>query len=72
MARVVILGITGEQGLWVVDLDAGTAAPLTNSPDSTLQPIVNLRASGATVTRGVNVAVSVASADVAYSGHFDG
>jgi len=72
MARVVILGIAGEPGLWVVDLDAGTAAPLTNPPDSTLQPIVNLRAAGATVTRGVNVAVSVASAESAYCGHFDG
>ncbi|NLR96648.1 hypothetical protein HGP17_07355 [Rhizobium sp. P38BS-XIX] len=72
MARVVILGITGEEGLWVVDLDAGTAAPLTNSADASLQPIVNLRAAGATVTKGVNVAVTVKSADSAYSGHFDG
>lgn len=71
MARVVILGIKGEAGLWVVDLDAGTAAPLTNPIDSTLQPVATLRAAGAAVIRGVDVAVTVKSAESAYSGHFD-
>ncbi|MBM7048340.1 MULTISPECIES: hypothetical protein [Rhizobium] len=72
MARVVILGIAGEEGLWVVDLDAGTAAPLKSPIASTLHPVVTLRAAGAAVIKGVDVAVSVKSAKTAFSGHFDG
>jgi len=72
MARVVIIGVAGEKGLWVADLDKGTVVQLTTHLTGTLKPVVDLRASGAVITKGVDVAVLVKSADKAFSGHLDG
>jgi hypothetical protein len=35
MAKVVVFGVAGDDGLWVADLDAGTIAPL-RSPTTLL------------------------------------
>ncbi|AYG58910.1 hypothetical protein QD460_19675 [Rhizobium jaguaris] len=72
MARVVVIGIAGEEGLWVADLDAGTVTPLHPPKAGALKTVVDLRASGASVIKDVDVAVTVKSAHAAVSGHLDG
>ena len=68
---VVVIGIAGEEGLWVADLHAGTVKPL-NPPKGDLKTVTDLRRGGATVTKGVNIAVTVKSAEAAFSGHYVG
>lgn len=73
MARVVVLSIEGDNGLWTVDLDALSVQPLA-APTTAggLKTVVDIRATGAVVTKGVNVAVLVKSAVAAASGQYDG
>ncbi|WP_112812319.1 hypothetical protein [Ensifer sp.] len=72
MAKVAILGFVGEAGLYVVDIDAGTVAPLTAPVKGGLQAVVDVQNAGGSVIRGVNVAVSVDSAEDISNGRFDG
>jgi hypothetical protein len=72
MAKVVVIGIAGETDLWVVDFDAGTVKPLSAPKAGSLKVVTDLGAAGTTVTKGVNVAVVVKSADEVFSGHYDG
>lgn len=66
---VVVIGIEGETGLWIADLDAGTVAPLTPSSGD-LKTVSDLRAGGSVITKGVDFAVTVKSAETAASGHY--
>ncbi|OCP22436.1 MULTISPECIES: hypothetical protein [unclassified Ensifer] len=72
MARVVVISIAGEEGLWVADLDAGSVVPLDPPTTGGLKTVADLRATGTIVTKGVDVAVVVKSAEAASSGHYDG
>lgn len=72
MAKVAILGFAGEEGLYVVDLEAGTVAPITTPIKGALQAVVDVQKAGGSVIRGVNVAVSVTSAEDISNGRFDG
>lgn len=56
MARIVVLGIKGENGLWAVDLDAGTATQIGVPTSGTLKTADDLRKAGATITVDVNFA----------------
>ena len=56
MARIVVLGIEGEDGLWAVDLDAGTATQVGVPASGTLKTADDLRKAGATITVDVNFA----------------
>jgi hypothetical protein len=59
MARIVILGLKGEAGLWSVDLDAGTATQIGSPTGGTLKAADDLRKAGATITSGVDLAALV-------------
>jgi hypothetical protein len=72
MAKVVIVGVTDEKGLWIADLDAGTIVPLADPTVGNLKTVSDLRASGASVVKGVDVAISIQTAAAAASGHLDG
>lgn len=72
MAKVVILGVAGEEGLWVADLDAGTIAPLPSPTTGPLKIAVDLRASGTSVNKGVDLAIVVQSAAAVAAGHLVG
>lgn len=72
MAKVAILGFAGEEGLYIVDLEAGTVAPMTVPVKGALQTVVDLQRAGGTVIKGVSVAVSVTSAEDISNGRFDG
>ncbi|MCZ4092953.1 hypothetical protein [Sinorhizobium psoraleae] len=72
MARVIVISMAGEEGLWVVDLDAGSVVPLDPPKAGGLNTVTDLRASGTIVTKGVDMAVVVTSAEAAFAGHYDG
>ncbi|MBB5573880.1 MULTISPECIES: hypothetical protein [Rhizobium] len=71
MAHVVI-GIPGDPQLYLADLSAGTVTPLAPQAQSPLHAADQLRHAGATVVKGVNLAVVVGGAAKAASGVFDG
>ena len=71
MAKVVVIGIKGDAGLWIADLDAGTVSPLAAPSSGDLKTVSDLRAGGAVVTKGVDFAVVVKSAQAAASGQYD-
>ncbi len=71
MARNVVFGLPGEAGLWIADLDAGTVAPLKAEAGSALATADGLRKNGATVVKGVNLALAVETAGAAFSGFMD-
>lgn len=62
MAKVVVIGIAGESGLWLADLDAGTVTPIKDAPSGDLGAAVALSKQGITVTKGVSLAVTASSA----------
>lgn len=72
MAKVVVIGITGEKGLWVVDIDAGTVTPLAEPTTGNLKNVVELQAAGASIIKGVDIAIAVESAGQVASGHMEG
>jgi hypothetical protein len=71
MARIVVLGLPGEDGLWAVDLDAGTVTTLAPPTTGALKAADDLRKAGATVTKGVNLAALATSLDAASGGYMD-
>ncbi|OOG71001.1 hypothetical protein BLJAPNOD_04881 [Ensifer sp. M14] len=72
MTKVVVIGIEGEKGLWVVDLDARSVEPLETPKSGGLKTVADLRATGASVIKGADVALVVKSAAAASSGHYEG
>lgn len=71
MAKVVVIGVAGEKGLWVADLDAGTVTALALPSSGDLKTVTDLRAGGSTIIKGVDFAVTVTSSQAAASGHYD-
>ncbi|MBB3944556.1 hypothetical protein GGQ73_000479 [Rhizobium skierniewicense] len=67
MAQAVILGIEGEEGLWLVDFQSGTITAVKEPLTGELEKAASLRASGVAITKGVNFAIS-ASADTLGAG----
>jgi len=51
-------------------LEAGTVTPLAAPASGDLKTVADLRAGGAVVTKGVDFAITVASAKSAASGHY--
>lgn len=71
MARIVVVGLQGEEGLWVADLDAGTVSALPAPSTGALKAADDLRKAGAVITKGVNLAALATSADAASGGYMD-
>lgn len=70
MAKVVVLGVTGEATLWAVDLEAGSVSPIEGALEGEIAVAAELRKSGVTVTKGVDLSIAVGSAtDIAKSHH---
>lgn len=57
MSRIVVIGIPGEDGLWMADLDAGTVTPVDASLCEELALTTN--EDSAPVIRGVKMAVAI-------------
>jgi len=71
MARLVVLGIEGDDGLWVADLDAGMVTQIGVPSGGALKAADDLRKAGATITKGVNLAALASSADAVSGGFMD-
>lgn len=71
MAKVIVLGIPGEPGLWLADLDAGTVSKIDAPSDGALASANALRAGGSAVIKGVDFAIAVSSAAKVSSGLLD-
>lgn len=71
MARLVVLGIEGDDGLWVADLDAGTVTQITAPSTGALKAADDLRKAGASVVKGVNLAALASSASAVSGGFMD-
>lgn len=70
MANAVVIGIAGESGLWLADLESGTVTPLSEPLSGGIATAIALRQQGVSVVKGVDVAIAVSSAaDVAASHH---
>jgi hypothetical protein len=71
MAKVVVIGIPGEPGLWVADLGNGTVTPL-KSVTGDLATVNGFRKPGSAFVKNVDLAIAVSSADEVFAGHMDG
>ena len=72
MAKIVVIGLPGETGLWIADLDAGTVAPMDPPTGDALGAANLLRSGGAAVVNGVDLAIAVQSSAEAFAGKFEG
>ncbi|MGQ3211372.1 MAG: hypothetical protein ACT6U0_25660 [Shinella sp.] len=71
MTRLVVLGVQGDDGLWLADLDAGTITQIGAPTTGALKAADDLRKAGATITKGVNLAALASSADAVSGGFMD-
>lgn len=71
MAQVVILGLEGEEGLWIADLGAGTVTPFKDKTAGALAAGASAGRTGV-VAKGVDFAVAIAAVSEAAAGHFEG
>lgn len=71
MSKVVVIGVEGEDGLWVADLDAGTVSKVAGAATGQLKVVDQMRKSGLTITQGVNLAAVGKSADAVSGGFLD-
>ena len=69
MARVVVIGIPGEQGLWMVDLDNGTVASVDQGLCQELEGAAE-SAQGSLI-KGVKVAVAISTGEDVAGGLFE-
>ncbi|KRD63634.1 MULTISPECIES: hypothetical protein [Sinorhizobium/Ensifer group] len=73
MAKVVVIGVAGDDRLWMADLDAGTVTQIPTPTQGPLAAANDLRVNGgATVHKGVNLAVVAASSGSVSGGFMDG
>ncbi|MBB3383306.1 MULTISPECIES: hypothetical protein [unclassified Rhizobium] len=72
MAGAVLLGIKGQEGLWLVDLEKGTVVRYTRRLSGDLAKAASWRAKGVRVEKDVDFAVALRSASSAASGLYEG
>lgn len=65
MSKVVVIGIEGEAGLWMADLDAGTVTAI-DAPTA-----ADPRREGEVVIRGVNLAALAQTSEPLSGGYMD-
>ncbi|MDK4702156.1 MULTISPECIES: hypothetical protein [unclassified Rhizobium] len=72
MAKAVLIGIKGEKGLWLADLEKGTIVRYTRRLTGDLGKAESWRAKGIRVEKDVDFAVALTSAGDVASGLFEG
>lgn len=72
MAQVVVIGIYGDDNLWIADFENGTLSPM-NAPSSGAFSDINAqRASGSAMIKGIDFAVPLTTTAQVCAGHLDG
>lgn len=72
MTQVVVFGVEGDEGLWLADLGTGTVTRIDEPLKGALASANEHRNAGATVVKGVNLAVRANSAGSVSGGFMDG
>lgn len=72
MSKVVVIGLPGEDGLWLADIGAGTITALAAPTSGALKEANDLRVAGASVVKNVNLAVAVSDTASVAAGFLDG
>ncbi|TWB13548.1 hypothetical protein FBZ99_105419 [Rhizobium sp. ERR 1071] len=72
MAGAVLIGIKGEKGLWLADLEKGTIVRYTRRLTGDLGRAESWRAKGVRVEKGVDFAVALKSVGDIASGLYEG
>jgi hypothetical protein len=72
MAKVLVIGVAGEEGLWIADLDAGTISKMATPAKGALASADQLRNAGAVVAKGIDLAVTAQSVASVSGGFMDG
>ncbi|KQW33608.1 MULTISPECIES: hypothetical protein [unclassified Ensifer] len=70
--QVVVFGVEGDDGLWLADLGTGTVSRIVDPLTGALASANEHRNAGATVVKGVNLAVRANSAGSVSGGFMDG
>ncbi|MCA1371255.1 hypothetical protein I6F15_28430 [Bradyrhizobium sp. BRP14] len=70
MAKVVVIGIPGEPGLWMIDLGNGSVRQL-DSVTGDLATVNGFRKLGSSFINNVDLAIAVSSVDEVFAGHVD-
>ncbi|MCY1666937.1 hypothetical protein [Rhizobium sp. SL86] len=71
MSKVVVIGVSGEEALWVVDIASGTVTSLEVTEGSDFAAANSLRKQGATIVKNVDLAVGVDSMETLATGHYE-
>ena len=72
MSNVVVIGVPGQEGLWVADIGAGTLTALDATTSRTLRETNATGTAGAAVVKNVNFAVGITSTASVAAGFLDG
>ncbi|WP_457580590.1 hypothetical protein [Ensifer canadensis] len=70
--QVVVIGVEGDDGLWLADLGTGSVTRINEPLTGALASANDHRNAGATVVKGVNLAVRANSAGSVSGGFMDG
>lgn len=71
MAKFVVLGLSGEEGYWFVDIEAGTVTAMPADIADPFGYTPDARAHGAVITAGVDLAVVTTDQTDAFAGRYD-
>lgn len=71
MSKVVVLGVEGEEGVWLADFEAGTLTKIDDGADDSFAFAGRSRQSGEPLVRGVKFAVFADNGEEPASGLFD-
>ena len=69
MAKLAVLGISGESGYWLVDFENGTVSALPDTAKDPFDFSKTARNKGAKLVAGVDLAVALDSGDEAFAGN---
>jgi hypothetical protein len=72
MAQVVVIGMQGDDNLWIADFEQGTLSPMTSATAGAFKDINAQRASGSGMIRGIDFAVPISATASVSAGHLDG
>ena len=72
MTQAVILGIEGEEGLWLADLQSGTITPVKEPLTGELAKAASLRTSGVAIMKGVDFAIAASAETLGAGGIYEG
>ncbi len=72
MTKAVILGLEGEDGLWLADLQSGTITAIKEPFTGELAKAASLRASCVTITKGVDFAIAASAETLGAGGIYEG